>query len=432
MRRVLAAEAAQYIGQQVRLAGWLLQLRCLGRITFLLLRDRTGVIQVVFDDQAELEKLAGLQVETVLEVVGTVVAEPRARLGVEVRQPTLTVVSPVTEILPFEINKKVLRPNLDVFLDNAAVGLRHARKQSVFRLGAGLLTAFSDYLVGHGFVQIRTPKLVAAATEGGANLFPVDYFGRQAYLAQSPQLYKQVMVGVFERVFEIGPAFRAEPHYTTRHINEFTSVDVEMGFIEDFADLMSLLADLLRSVLEQVSRTNRRELDEIGLPLPQIGEVPALKFREAQEIIYRQYGEDCRGEPDLSPQHERWLCDYAARELGSEFLFITHYPTAKRPFYTLPDPDDPEHSRSFDLLLRGSELVTGGQRINDYDQLVGSMRSRGIEPAGFEGYLAAFRYGMPPEGGFAIGYERLLARLVGAENIRETTLFPRDVDRLRP
>ena len=432
MRRVLAAEAAQYVGQRVRLAGWLFQLRRMGGINFLLLRDRTGIIQVVVGDPARLEVLAGLQAETILQVVGTVVAEPRARLGVEVHDPVLSVLAPVTDVLPFEINKKILRPSLDVFLDNAAVGLRHPRKQSVFRLGAGLLAAFADYFVAHDFVQIRTPKIVAAATEGGANLFAVDYFGRPAYLAQSPQLYKQIMVGVFERVFEIGPAFRAEPHYTTRHINEFTSIDAEMGFIDGFGDLMDLLADLLRSVLEQVSRTHRTELDDVGLPLPRMDEVPVVEFREAQEIILRRFGEDCRRELDLSPQHERWLCEWAVQERGSEFVFVTHYPTSKRPFYTLPDPADPKHSLSFDLLFRGAELVTGGQRINDYRQLVDSMVARGIDPAGFAGYLEAFEYGMPPEGGFAIGYERLLARLTGAENIRETTLFPRDVNRLTP
>lgn len=432
MERVLAADIVRHLGEEVRVEGWLHQARRLGGINFLLIRDRTGILQVVVDEPTELAKLSGLQVETVVEVIGRVVSEPRARLGVEIREPRLRVVSPVAEVLPFEINKKVLRPNIDVFLDNAAVGLRHPKKQAIFRLGAGLIRGFEDYFTRNGFVQIKTPKLVASATEGGANLFAVEYFERVAYLAQSPQLYKQIMVGVFERVFEIGPAFRAEPHYTTRHINEFTSIDAEMGFIQDFTDLMAVLTAALRHAFAFVEREHPDDLTQAGARLPSVGEIPSLRFRRAQEIVLERYGEDCRQEPDLSPQHERWLCEYALAEYGSELLFITHYPTGKRPFYTIPDPDDPSHSKSFDLLFRGSELVTGGQRINDYDLLVEAMVSRGIDPEGFRGYLQAFKYGMPPEGGFAIGYERLLARLVGAENLRETTLFPRDVNRLTP
>lgn len=432
MERVLAAEAAQHVGETVRLAGWLHQLRRHGGVSFLLLRDRSGIIQVITDDPAQLAPIAGLQVETVLDVVGTVVAEPRAQIGVEIHSPTLKVITPVVEVPPFELNKKVLSPGLEVFLDNAAVGLRHPAKQATFRLGSGILAAFVAYFTSHGFVQIRTPKLVAAATEGGANLFAVEYFDRYAFLAQSPQLYKQIMVGVFERVFEIGPAFRAEPHYTTRHINEFTSVDVEIGFIDDLADLMSLLADCLRAVLEQIEQTNAPDLAALGVELPSARDIPTIRFRDAQQLILDRYAVDCRGEPDLAPEHERLLCRYAKEDFGSDFLFVTHYPTGKRPFYTRPDPDDPTHSKSFDLLFRGAELVTGGQRINDYDQLVSGMVERGIDPAGFAGYLQAFKHGLPPEGGFAIGYERLLARLIGLENIREATLFPRDVNRLRP
>lgn len=432
MQRVLAGDAAQHIGERIRLAGWLHQTRRLGGVAFLLLRDRSGIIQVVFDDPTKLDALAGLQAETVLQIDGTVVAEPRARLGVEVHQPEVSLVSPVRDVLPFEINKKVLRPHLDTLLDHAAVGLRHPTKRAVFRLGAGLLAAFADEFIQRGFVQIRTPKLVAAATEGGANLFAVDYFERYAFLAQSPQLYKQIMVGVFERVFEIGPAFRAEPHYTTRHINEFTSIDAEVGFIASVDELMDLLVGILRGAFLRVANSNAADLSELGLALPTVGAIPRVSFAEAQRIILRWFGENCEGEPDLSPQHERWLCQYAAQELGSEFLFVTHYPISKRPFYSAADPDDPAASLSFDLLFRGTELVTGGLRINDYERLVASMLSRRIDPSGFEGYLEAFRYGMPPEGGFAIGYERLLARIVGAENIRETTLFPRDVNRLTP
>lgn len=432
MERTLAVEAVQHVGETVRLAGWFHQLRRLGGVSFLLLRDRSGIVQAVIDDPAALAPLSGLQVETVIEVTGTVVAEPRALIGVEIHSPTIRVISPVTEVTPFELNKKQLSPGLEVFLDNAAVGLRHPTKQATFRLGAGLLFAFTEYFTSHGFVQIRTPKLVAAATEGGANLFAVEYFERYAFLAQSPQLYKQIMVGVFERVFEIGPAFRAEPHYTTRHINEFTSIDVEIGFIDHLSQLMDLLADCLRAVFAQVERNNPADLSLLNVQLPDARSIPAIRFRDAQQLLLDRYSLDCRGEPDLAPEHERLLGRYAREDFGSDFLFVTHYPTGKRPFYTRPDPADPSLSRSFDLLFRGAELVTGGQRINEYDQLASGMIERGIDPAGFSGYLQAFKYGLPPEGGFAIGYERLLARLIGLENIREATLFPRDVNRLRP
>lgn len=431
--RALASEAAGLIGQRARFSGWLHGLRRLGGVTFLLLRDRSGIIQAVLSDEKALGDLETARVESVIELTGNVISEPRARLGVEIHQPKIKIVSPVTEVLPFEINKRVLRPGIDVFLDNPAVGLRHSQKLATFRIGSGVLDAVSTFLTEQGFVQIKTPKIVAASTEGGSNLFRLEYFEHHAFLAQSPQLYKQIMVGALERVFEIGPVFRAEPHFTSRHINEFTSIDIEMGFIDGISDLMSVLTELLRRVFAHLLDRFSEELGVIGLPLPEIGRsIPILTFEQAQDIIYRKYREDARGQFDLTPQHERWLCRYAEEEYGSDFVFITRFPTITRPFYTMPDPSDPDKSLSFDLLFRGIELVTGGQRIHDYDQLLKSIESRSLDPKGFRGYLQAFRYGMPPEGGFAIGYERLLAGIIGADNIREAALFPRDVTRLAP
>jgi nondiscriminating aspartyl-tRNA synthetase len=317
-------------------------------------------------------------------------------------------------------------------LANAPVGLRFPGKQATFRIYADLLEGFRDYLMPRGFVEVHTPKLVGSATEGGANVFKLDYFGRPAYLAQSPQVYKQIMVGVFERVFEIGPAFRAEEHSTVRHLNEYTSLDVEMGFISGPDEVM----DLLIGVIEQMVRTpferHPRDVEMLGLQMPRFGQVPRIKLREAQRIILERYGEDHTAEPDLSPQDERWIGEWADQEYDTDFVFVTHYPTAKRPFYTMPDPADPTYSLGFDLIYKGQELVTGSQRINSYDQQMRALKERGMSPEPFEALLQALKFGMPPEGGFAIGSERLLMRLTGADNIRETTLFPRDLNRLTP
>lgn len=431
LTRTLTAELPSRAGECVHLHGWVHIIRKMKDFNFLVLRDRTGTAQVILS-AAEIAKLDGLQVETVVSVTGTVVEEARAALGVEIHDATLEVISPVTEVLPFEINKKVLKPAIDVFLNHAAVGLRAPRKQSTFRLYADLLAGFRGYLQPRGFTEIHTPILVGSATEGGANVFKLDYFGKTAYLAQSPQLYKQIMVGVFERVFEIGPAIRAEEHSTARHLNEYNSLDLEMGYITSYTDIMDLLIELVEYMVSTAVERHPVDVKALGVELPRFGDVPRIKFREAQQLILDRHGEDRFAEPDLSPQDERWLGEWASEQHDSDFIFVTHYPTSKRPFYTMPDPMEPESSLSFDLLFRGQELVTGGQRIHKYDQLVRNMEARGVSPDPFVGYLEAFRFGMPPEGGFAIGSERLLMRLVGADNIRETTLFPRDVNRLTP
>lgn len=431
LQRILTDQLPGCVGQRVRLEGWVSAIRKFGAVNFLVLRDRTGVAQVILEPD-QMAKLDGLQVETVVSVEGTVEAEERASNGVEVREAGLEVISPVSEVLPFEINKKVLKPSLDVYLNNAPVGLRHPRKQATFRLYADLLAGFRDYLVPRGFIEIHTPKITGTATEGGANVFELDYFGRSAFLAQSPQLYKQIMVGVFERVFEIGPAFRAEEHSTVRHLNEYNSLDLEMGFIESYTEVLEVLIGVLRHMIDTTINRHPADLALLGVDPPRFGDVPRLKFREAQQLILDRHGEDRAAELDLSPQDERWLGEWASQEYDSDFVFVTHYPTAKRAFYTMPDPADPEYSFGFDLLFKGEELVSGGQRIHCYEQLIQTMQERGMNPELFGGYLQAFRYGMPPEGGFAIGSERLLLRLTGADNIRETTLFPRDIHRLAP
>ncbi|MGQ9492771.1 MAG: aspartate--tRNA(Asn) ligase [Anaerolineae bacterium] len=433
MQRIRTNEAPNYVGKRIRLTGWMHNWRDMGRFGFLVLRDGAGTFQAVLEDAAEIAKLKGLQYETVLQVEGTIVEEPRAPGGTELRHCQVTVISPVLEPLPFEINKKELKPGLDVFLDNAPIGLRHLHKRALFRISAEIMAGFREYLMQQGFVEIQTPKIVGSATESGANVFALDYFGRPAYLAQSPQFYKQIMVGVFERVFEIGPVFRAEKHNTARHTNEYVSLDIEMGFIQDHTDVMVVLTGILRHIFHRLIQACPRELALLKIKVPIIGEtIPTLRLPDAQQLIFERYGEDCRGEPDLAPQHEAWLCEYAEQALGSELLFITHYPTAKRPFYAMPDDQDPNLTKSFDLLFRGCEIVTGGQRIHRYEQLLDNARKWGINPEDIAGYLQAFKFGMPPHGGFGMGLERLLMQLAGLKNLREATLFPRDLDRVTP
>jgi len=431
--RIWTTELAQHAGERVRLAGWLHRLRRLSHVTFLLLRDGKGVAQIVIEDPALIELLAALHHESVLLVEGHVAVEPQAPGGVELRAPAITVVAPATEPPPLDLYKPDLKAQLPTILDAAPLALRHPRRRAIFRLSDASLAGFRATLRAMDFVEIQTPKIVAAATESGANIFAIDYFDRQAYLAQSPQQYKQMMVGVFERVFEVGPVFRAEPHDTPRHLNEYVSLDVEVGFIADHTTVMALLTRVLRGMVEAIAAEAVGAVALLDLTLPVVpASIPVIHFADAQDLIARETGEDVRGEPDLAPAHERLLGEWARRAHGSDFLFVTGYPMVKRPFYTYPDPERPEYSYSFDLLFRGLELVTGGQRLHRYDDYLSALAARGLDPAPFAGYLQAFKYGMPPHGGFAIGLERWVARLVEAANIRETTLFPRDLHRLTP
>ncbi|HTD19288.1 MAG TPA: aspartate--tRNA(Asn) ligase, partial [Ktedonobacteraceae bacterium] len=340
---------------------------------------------------------------------------------------------PVTEVPPVPLNKRKISASLSTLLDHAVVTYRHPARRAVLRLGAGVMAGFRSTLMARHFTEIQTPKIVAAATESGANVFKLDYFGRPAYLAQSPQFYKQDLVGVFERVFEVGPVFRAEPHDTTRHINEYVSLDAEFGFIENHFTVMALLREVIAGILTTLNEQYHPELKLLQVQLPTVPEqIPHIHFAEAQELIFKRHATDVRGEPDLSPQDERWLGEWAREEFGSDFLFVTGYPMRKRPFYTHPDPQRPEYSNSFDLLFRGTELVTGGQRLHLYSDYLAALEQANLPVEPFEWYLEAFKYGMPPHGGFAIGLERLLMQLTGAPNIRLVTTFPRDMTRLTP
>ena len=429
MERIFTRDLARRVGERVRIAGWIQQRRLLGRVTFVVLRDGTGLAQVVVEDERLAAELAELPPETVVEVEGDVRPMSRAPGGLELHVPSINVLATPAQAPPVELRRPVLKEQLPTLLDYAPVALRHPRERAKFRLAAASVRGFRSALDAHGFTEIQTPKIVAAATEGGANVFPVDYFGRRAYLAQSPQFYKQTMVGVFERVYETGPVFRAEPHDTARHLAEYVSLDAEVGFVEDHFMVMRFARDAVAGMAAGVRESESEAVELLGVELPEVTEeIPVVDFTAALDML----GHEGTATSDLAPADERRIGEWARREHGSDFVFVAGFPMSKRPFYTHPDPARPGYSNSFDLIFRGLELITGGQRLHRYGDYLAALAERGLEPEPFEGYLQAFRFGMPPHGGFAIGLERWLSRLIGAANIRETTLFPRDLKRLTP
>jgi nondiscriminating aspartyl-tRNA synthetase len=431
LKRVWSDRLSGSVGQRVEIAGWLHHQRRLAQVSFVLVRDGRGIIQVVVEDAALRAELATWGPETVLRVAGEVVAVPQAPGGAELHQAQFTQLARPEGSLPFELRRPHLEIQLPTLLDHAALSWRHPHQRALARVAAAAVSGFRSALDQRGFVEIQTPKLVASATEGGANVFPVDYFGRSAFLAQSPQFYKQTMVGVFERVYETAPVFRAEPHDTARHLAEYFSLDAEMGFIDDHRDVMAVLRDALAEIFASVAERESDAVRLLNLRLPEVlPEIPSIHFQQAQELIEHETGEAAVGEPDLSPADERFLGEWARGELGSELLFVVGFPMVKRPFYTHPDPERPEFSNSFDLLFRGLEVVTGGQRLHLYQDYLQALEGQDSTP--FHGYLLAFKYGMPPHGGFAIGLERLVARLADVSYVRLVTLFPRDLNRLEP
>lgn len=430
---IRTVEAVNHVGEEISVHGWLHNVRRLGGVTFVVVRDGWGTVQAVTEDENDLAPLTGLALESVIRLRGRVTANSQAPGGLELHAPALEVITPVVEAPPLPLHKRQLNAALPTLLDHAVVLNRHPARRAVFRLSAAAMAGFRATLNARHFTEVQTPKIVASATESGANVFKLDYFGRPAFLAQSPQFYKQIMVGVFERVYEVAPVFRAEPHDTIRHVNEYVSLDVEFGFIEDHFTVMRLLREVIAGIFDHVAIVGAAELTLLGAALPVVpAEIPHIHFSDAQELILRLHGDDVRGEPDLSPQDERRLGEWAQREHASDFLFVTGYPMVKRPFYTHPDPARPAYSNSFDLLFRGTELVTGGQRLHRYDDYLAALGRAGYPTAPFATYLEAFRYGMPPHGGFAIGLERLLMQLLGLPNLRLATLFPRDLNRVAP
>jgi nondiscriminating aspartyl-tRNA synthetase len=433
-QRVLARDLPDHAGERVTVAGWLHRKRLLKTVSFLIVRDRTGLAQVVLTaDQAAAALIADLPEETVVAVDGLVTASAQAPGGAEIAEPVVTALSEPAEPPPFDLYRPAVTAGLPTVLDHAPTTLRHPRLRAGFEISAASVAGFRAAMDERGFTEIQTPKIVRSATESGAHVFALDYFGQRAFLAQSPQFYKQAMVGVFERVYETGPVFRAEPHDTARHLAQYASLDAEFGFITDHRDVMAMLRDAIAGMVAAVGTRARDATELLDRRLPEVpAQIPEVRFTEAQELIAAGADWDPRGEPDLSPADERWLGEWAAREHGSDFLFVVGYPMVKRPFYTHPDPDMPACSRSFDLIFRGVELVTGGQRLHNHGDYLAALAARGEDAAPYAGYLQVFSHGMPPHGGFAIGLERWTARLTGAANIREVTLFPRDVHRLEP
>lgn len=408
----------------VTLHGMVHALRDLGGVTFLTLRTREGLVQCVCPRRPE-----GVREECAVSVSGLLRPEPRAPGGAELAEARFTVLSRPAAPPPVPLSKKSSL-SMDTELSLRPVTLRAPRARAVFRIQAAVCRAFREFLQEEDFTEIHTPKLGRA--EGGSSQFRVDYFGRKAVLAQSPQLYKQVMVGVFERVYEIGPVFRAEKHATQRHLNEYTSLDLEMGFLRSFTDLMALEQGFLRRLVDLLRREYAGELALLGAELPDAQHIPAVRFDEAKRLAADAYGYAIREPYDLEPEEEQHIGRYAKEVWGSDFVFVTHYPGRKRPFYTMDDPEDPRYTLSFDLLFRGVEITTGGQRIHNYGQQVEKLKARGMEPEDFSGYLLFHKHGAPPHGGLGIGLERLTMQLCGLDNIRRASLFPRDRTRLEP
>lgn len=428
MKRTLVEQLKNHINEEVLIKGWVTRIRKLKSVTFLIVRDRTGMVQCVAAN--EFMEARNVKLETVVSITGNVALGNNAYNPYEVQIKSMEILSRVEEELPIEINKKDIEVNLDVMLNNRVLSLRHEKKNAIFKLQNIIVEAFREFLKGEGFTEIFTPKIVAEGAEGGSEVFSVQYFESKAYLTQSPQFYKQMMVGAgFERVFEIGHAYRAEEHNTNRHLNEYVSMDLEMGFIDSFEDIMDLEENFLRYMLSSINEKGEKYIEILGASLPVLkGRIPRISFNDGLEILKEKYNKILSG--DLDPEGERLLCRYVKEEYDSDFVFLTHYPKEKRPMYTMPRGD--KETKSFDLLFRGIEITTGGQRIHDYNMLINNMISKGLNPDNYEYYLSTFKYGMPPHGGLAIGLERLTAMLLGLNNVRETSLFPRDRTRLQP
>lgn len=436
MKRIFVRDLTEHIGKPATLQGWLYKRRDLGGIAFVVLRDRTGLVQIVVKDDSEKMKLDGLQNGTVMSITGDVVEEARAQGGVEIHQPKLEVLVPVTDVMPIEVDKPIDHnsENFDTLFEYRALSLRNIHEQVVFRIRAALESYLRDFLTNNEFIEINTPKLVAGSAEGGAEVFKTDYFGKTATLAQSPQLYKQMMVGVFERVFEIGSAFRAEPSVTTRHMSEVTMLDIEFGFINGHDDVLNMVQDMVYDSLTRVYDKFEEQLTAMGAPKLTIKPTfPRYSMAKIHQMYSEATGRDTSNEIDLTPDEERWICDYAKEHDGCEAVFATNLPISKMKFYHMAE-DDGKTAKSADLLFRGVEISTAPQREHRYNKLLSQMQASGIDPEdpGFVYYLQAFKYGLPAHGGCGFGIDRFTQLVCGLGNIKEATLFPRDTKRLTP
>lgn len=439
MERILISETVRHIGETVKLAGWVNVRRDHGKLIFIDLRDRSGIIQMVvlpnYEDACKIAK--EIRSEFVIEIEGLVKERPgKAKNenvstgGVEIEVQKIKVIAKPEAELPVDISEDNLNLHLETLLDNRVVTLRNRKVSAIFKIYSEILRAYAESVRKDGFVEIKTPKILSSATEGGANFFKIKYFEKEAYLAQSPQFYKQAGVGVFERVFEIGTVFRAEPHYTTRHVNEFTGLDAEMAFINSFEDVMDELEKTMKNVMDAISKNCQSELAMYGAEILPVEKIPRIRLTEALEVLEKEYGKKMET-IDIDGEGERMICEWAKKKYNSDFIFLTHYPINIRPFYSMPS-DDGKSTETFDLLFMGVEIASGGQRIHDYKQLVENMKKHKLKPEDFEHYLDIFKYGIPPHGGWGLGSERIVQKILGLGSIKEAVLFPRDVKRLTP
>ena len=420
------------MGQTVKVNGTVHTIRDMGNVAFVILRKREGLVQCVYEKGVSGFDIKDVKEAAAVEAEGIVAESEKAPHGIEIRLRGIRILSEPAAPMPLPIAKWKMNTSLEAKLNYRPISLRNIRERARFRIQEGLVRGFRDFLYGEGFTEIHTPKIGAKSAEGGANLFRLEYFHRPAILQQSPQFYKQMMVGVFDRVFETAPVFRAEKHNTKRHLNEYTSLDFEMGYIDGFEDIMAMETGYLQYTMDLLKKEYAQELKILGIELPKTDEIPAVRFDEIKQIVAEEYGRKIRSPYDLEPEEEVLISRYAKEKWDADFVFVTHYPSRKRPFYAMDDPADPKYTLSFDLLFRGMEITTGGQRIHDYNMLLDKMEQRGMTDEGMEQYLSAFKYGMPPHGGLGIGLERLTMKLTGDDNVRETTLFPRDMSRLEP
>ena len=420
------------LNQEVVLEGAVHSIRNMGDVAFVILRRREGLFQTVVENEKANLSIHDLKEAMTLRVKGILHEEERAPHGREVRVQEIEILSSPAEPMPLAIDKWKLNTSLEAKLNLRPIALRNIQERSKFKIQEALVRAFRDFLYEQGFTEIHTPKIGARGAEGGANLFKFSYFHKPAVLAQSPQFYKQMMVGVFDRVFETGPVFRAEKHNTKRHLNEYTSLDFEMGYIDGFEDIMGMETGFLQYAMELLKKDYSKELQILKIQLPKVDQIPAVRFDKAKELVSEKYNRKIRNPYDLEPEEEALIGRYFKEEYDADFVFVTHYPSKKRPFYAMDDPQDDKFTLSFDLLFHGLEVTTGGQRIHDYNQLKAKIAARSMEEEGMEQYLDTFKHGMPPHGGLGIGLERLTMQLLGEENVREACLFPRDLNRLEP
>jgi len=436
--RILSSEVSKHIGETVHVEGWLHKKRLLGGLTFINVRDRHGLVQVVLQDKDEVEKLRGLHIGTVLSVDGMVKEEPRAPGGAELHDAKITIQVPVTDEPPIEIDKPIPHKgdNLDTLFEYRVLNVRNLQEQKIFKIRAAAQRALREFLSDNEFVEINTPKLLGAATEGGAEVFKLDYFGKEATLAQSPQLYKQMMVGAFERVFEVAPAFRAEPSATTRHMSEVYMLDIEMGFVSGHEEVLDMVGNMTQYALKQVYEKHAEDLKALNAPelkLPADGKVPRFTVAQIHDMYTKATGTDVTAEKDLIPDEEKWICDYARKELGSDLVFATEFPIEAAKFYHKVDAENAVVMWG-DLLFRGVEIATCPLRENNYGRMIEQMTKAGLDVnhPGYKYYLQAFQYGLPMHGGCGFGVDRLVQKMIGLGNIKEATLFPRDINRLTP